>query len=199
MPADQEDPRGAPPSDHDAQETPPGASASSSGLGADHLRLLFDHMLEGYAYCRMISDERRQPDDFVYIDVNPAFGELTGLHDVVGKRVTEIIPDIKETNPEVLATYDRVTRTGQPERFEVDLAQLGIVLNVSVFRPEPDHFVAVFEDVTERVRAEKKVEELVRFLEYRVEQRSHDLAEALRIVNRPPGGDTTPGVSGQDR
>jgi PAS domain S-box-containing protein len=164
---------------------------AGSGTDAEHLRLLFDNMLEGYAYCRIILDDTGQPDDFVYVDVNRAFSRLTGLADVVGKRVTEVIPDIKDSNPEVLETYGRVARTGEPEQFEVDLEQLGIVLNISVFRPEPDHFVAVFEDITERRRAEKRLEDLVRFLEIRVEQRTNDLAEALRILNRPARGDTS--------
>lgn len=179
-------------SDHDRSEalsdqktsaTLSGARTSGSGADVTRLQLLFENMLEGYAYCRMIFDDSGQPDDFVYVDVNPAFERLTALSDVVGKRVTEVIPDIKDSNPEVLATYGRVTRSGEPERFEVDLKQLGIVLNISVFRPEPNHFVAVFEDVTERRRAEQKLEDVVRFLEVRVQQRTDDLAEALRILH----------------
>jgi len=95
--------------------------------------------------------------------------------------------------------YGRVVRTGEPERFEANLDQLGVILNISVFRPEPGHFVAVFENITERKRAEQQVEALLRFLEYRVEQRTNDLAEAMRLVERaaerepkaPPGKPTT--------
>jgi PAS domain-containing protein len=148
------------------------------------LRLLFDHMLEGYAYCRMLYDADGNPDDFVYVDVNGAFGTLTGLSDVVGKHVTEVIPGIKDTNPELFETYGRVARTGEPEQFEVDVEQLGIVLKISVFQPEPDYFVAVFDNITDRKRAEHEIEELNRFLELRVEQRTSDLAEALRL--HPP-------------
>jgi PAS domain-containing protein len=154
------------------------------------LRLLFDHMLEGYAYCRMLYDADGNPDDFVYVDVNGAFGTLTGLSDVVGKRVTEVIPGIKDTNPELFETYGRVARTGLPEQFEVEVEQLGIVLKISVFQPEPDYFVAVFDNITDRKRAEHQLEELNRFLELRVEQRTSDLAEALGL-HRPeqPGSD----------
>lgn len=154
----------------------------------EHLRLLFEHMLEGYAYCRIMFDAEGRPDDFAYVDVNPAFGRLTGLTDVEGKRVTEVIPGIRESNPEVFDIYGRVTKTGVPERFETQLDQLGVVLSISVFKPEEGHFVAVFEDVTERRRAERKLEELVKFLEYRVEERTNDLAEALGLIDRTREG-----------
>lgn len=185
---------GIPPGEADTGAVGPGVSASGRITDTERLRLLFDNMLEGYAYCRMIFDDQGQPDDFVYIDVNRAFGELTGLSDVVGKRVTQVIPDIKGSNPEVFEIYGRVTRSGESERFELSLDQLGIVLSISVFRPELDHFVAVFEDITERKRAEQKLEELVRFLEYRVEQRTNDLEDALRLLDRAPkgSGDSSP-------
>ncbi len=168
------------------------ASGNRPELGAAYrrLRLLFDHMLEGYAYCRMLYDADGHPEDFVYVDVNGAFGPLTGLSDVVGKHVTDVIPGIKDTNPELFEVYGRVARTGVPEQFEVEVEQLGIVLKISVFQPEPDYFVAVFDNITDRKRAERELEELNRFLELRVEQRTSDLAEALGL-DRPeqPGPD----------
>ena len=90
-------------------------------------RLLFQNMLDGFAYCRMLFDEHGRPDDFVYLDVNSAFGRLTGLHDVIGRRVTEIIPNIREAHPELLEMYGRVARTGQPERLDINFQPLGIV------------------------------------------------------------------------
>ena len=69
-----------------------------------HYHSLFENMIDGYAYCRMIFDND-QPQDFVYLSVNKSFETLTGLKDVTGKRVTEVIPGIKETNPELIETY----------------------------------------------------------------------------------------------
>ena len=42
-------------------------------------RSLFENMLEGYAYCRMLFDEHGRPVDFVYLEVNDSFERLTGL------------------------------------------------------------------------------------------------------------------------
>jgi PAS domain S-box-containing protein len=112
--------------------------------------LLFENLLDGFAYCRMIFDDLQRPRDFVYVRVNSAFGKLTGLENVAGRRVTEVIPGIEKSNPELFEIYGRVVTTGQPEKFEMYLDPLKSWLSVSVYRPEPGHFVAVFDNVTER-------------------------------------------------
>ena len=66
-------------------------------------------MRNGYAYCQMLFEGDR-PVDFVYLAVNPAFGTLTGLRNVAGRRVTEVIPGIRETGPELFEIYGRVAQ-----------------------------------------------------------------------------------------
>ncbi len=119
----------------------------------ERYRSLFDNMLEGFAYCRMLFEDG-SARDFVYLQVNPAFEVLTGLRDVVGKKVSDVLPGIRESNPEVFEIYGRVARTGRPERFETFVPQLGIWLSIAVFCPEPECFVAVFDNVSEGKRAE---------------------------------------------
>jgi PAS domain S-box-containing protein len=116
-------------------------------------RSLFENMLDGYAYCRMIYEDG-VPADFVYLDVNTAFERLTGLADVVGRKVSEVIPGVRENNPELFEIYGRVAQGGPPESFEVHIEALDIWLSVSAYSPRADHFVAVFENVSERRRAE---------------------------------------------
>ncbi len=118
-------------------------------------RSLFENMLDGFAYCEMIFDDQSHPTDFVYLGVNNAFESLTGLKNVVGKRFTEVIPGVKESHPEVFETYGRVALTGQPERFEIDFTPLGRWFWISVYSPRKNHFVAVFENITDRKRSEE--------------------------------------------
>jgi PAS domain S-box-containing protein len=122
--------------------------------GEVRLRLLFEHMMEGCALCKMIYEAGR-PVDLIYLDVNQAFEKLTHLKDVVGRRITEVIPSIGTTNPELLEAYGRVAKSGKPERLETHVEQLGIWLSISVYSPWPEHFVAVFENITERKTAER--------------------------------------------
>lgn len=120
----------------------------------ERYRSLFENMREGFAYCRLLY-ENDEPKDFVYLDVNAAFETLTGLRDVVGKKVTEAIPGIRESNPELFETYDRVARTGQSESIEVYLEPLGAWLAVSVYSSEREHFIAVFDNITARKQAQE--------------------------------------------
>jgi PAS domain S-box-containing protein len=141
------------PDEHDRRLTAERALRESE----TRYRLLFKNMLDGFAYCRMVFDENERPVDFVYLDVNDAFERLTGLRDVVGKPVSEVIPRLRETEPELLETYGRVARTGRPERLEVHFRPLALWLAISVYSPRRDHFVAVFDNITERKRAEESL------------------------------------------
>ncbi len=114
-------------------------------------------MLNGFAFCRMIFEQNR-PQDFIYLSINgDAFSKLTGLKDVIGKRVTEVIPGIKQSDPELFDIYGRVALSGIPERCEIYVEALQQWFSISVYSPKKDHFVAVFDVITERKRAEEAI------------------------------------------
>ncbi len=119
-----------------------------------YFRSLFANMLEGCAHCRMLFVDGA-PEDFVYLEVNAAFERLTGLKDVIGRKVSEVIPTLKHDNPELFAIYGRVALTGRSEKFETHVAALGIWFSVTVYCPKHEHFVAVFDNITERKQAEE--------------------------------------------
>jgi PAS domain S-box-containing protein len=122
---------------------------------------LFDSLLEGVAHCEMLFDEDGNAIDWRYLDVNPAFPRITGLDGIRGKLVSEAIPGISETNPELFRIYGDVAKTGLPAEFEtfVPLLARGQWLHVGVTRPAPGQFVALFNDITERREAEIAIQE----------------------------------------
>lgn len=126
-------------------------------------RSLFENMNEGFAYCRMIY-ENEKPVDFVYLSTNPKFNYLTGLKDVEGKRVSEVIPGIQKDNPELFDIYGRVSLGGAPESFETFVPSLNDWFSISVYSPRTHHFVAVFNIITEKKQTELSLQKNERFL-----------------------------------
>jgi PAS domain S-box-containing protein len=139
-------------------------------------RSLFENMLNGFAYCRMLF-ENGHPIDFVYLNVNEAFETLTGLKNVTGKRVTEVIPGITQSDPGLIETYGRVALTGKPERFETYVEALKQWFSISVYSPEKEYFVAVFDVITERKQAEEELHNHRERLEELVIKRTQELED----------------------
>jgi PAS domain S-box-containing protein len=70
--------------------------------------------------------------------------------DVVGKKVSEVLPGVWKAHPELLELCGRVVTTGRPERIEIHLEPLARWLTLSVYKPNPGHFVAVFDNIRTR-------------------------------------------------
>jgi PAS domain S-box-containing protein len=157
---------------------------------------LFENMIDGYAYCHMIFENGR-PHDYVYINVNAAYEKLTGLKNVIGKSATEVIPGIKKSNPELFEIYGRVALVGTSERFEIYSPPLAKWLSISVYCPQKEYFVVVFENITDRIQAKEEIQKLNDGLVQRTDQAeqlnreleafsysvSHDLKAPLRSVS----------------
>jgi diguanylate cyclase (GGDEF)-like protein/PAS domain S-box-containing protein len=159
-----------------------GQAQDATAEGERRYRSLFENMLEGFAYCKMLFDDRGRPIDFVYLDVNGAFGELTGLKNVLGKRFTEVIPGEKDSQPELFERYGRVVLTGKTERFEIEIKALGMWFSVSAHGAGKGCFVATFDNITER----KRIEQALR----QAEEKFRAIFEgaAIGIFQSTPGG-----------
>jgi len=146
-------------------------------------RSLFENMLNGFAHCKILLDYNEQPVDFVYLGVNDAFEKLTGLkkEKVLGKKVTEAIPGIKELHPELFDIYGKVALTGKEDRFDIHFKPLDIWLSIFVYSPQKGYFVTVFENITERKRA---VEALRSSRDY-LERLTNSMWDAVFSVKMP--------------
>jgi len=129
-------------------------------------RNLSSYMQHGYAYYRMITDEDNHVD-FIYEEVNESYAKLTGLRNVIGKRMTETRPGLAKSNPLFIEKYARVAQTGIPDKFEIFIEQDNHWYDVSLFSPKIGYVLSMFDDVTQRKQSEetlKKSEERFRRL-----------------------------------
>ncbi len=118
-------------------------------------RLLTEHAVLGVAVHEIVLDASGRPVDYVFVSVNPAFETHTGLKaaDVLGRRVTEVLPGIEKTP--FIETYGRVVLSGEPVCFEQYSEPLDRHFLVAAHSIAEGRFATVFTDITERKRAEE--------------------------------------------
>jgi PAS domain S-box-containing protein len=121
-------------------------------------RSLFENMIDGIALHRIETDEAGRPVDYTFLEANPVFERLTGLKvgEIVGRTATQVLPGIEQDPADWIGTYGRVALTGEEKRFEQYSAPLGRWYYVTAYSPAPRHFATIFEDITDRKRAEER-------------------------------------------
>ena len=117
-------------------------------------RSLFDNMAEGFALHEIITGPDGKPLDYRFLEVNPAFENLTGLsrETVIGRTARELIPGVEEFWIEI---YGSVALEGTPVHAENYAAPLNRWYEVFAYRTAPRQFAVVFADITDRKRAER--------------------------------------------
>jgi PAS domain S-box-containing protein len=142
-------------------------------------RRLFESLPVALVHGMMVYDETGKPDDYIYLETNEAFSDLTGFVNVTGKRVTEVIPGIKGMNPELFEIIGRVAKTGKPEKFEFNFKPLGKWNNVTVYSMEKNYFTAIFDDFTDKKRIEEALQQVNKKLNLLSSITRHDINNKL--------------------
>jgi signal transduction histidine kinase len=119
-------------------------------VSEERYRALFNSIDAGFAVVEMMFDDSGAAVDARYLQVNPAFGRQTGLVDVEGQTLHELVPGIEAVWVEV---YGSVALTGTPVRMERFSAALRRWFDIYVFRlgaPQARQVAVLFTDTTER-------------------------------------------------
>lgn len=131
--------------------------AKALSVDRKHFNLFYERMMDGFAYHKIIVDTTGKPIDYVFLEVNKAFEKMTGLKKeaIIGKKVTEVLKGIENDPADWIGRYGKVALTCEPAQFENYAAALDKWYKVSAYCPEKGYFVTLFEDITERKKAEE--------------------------------------------
>lgn len=116
----------------------------------ERYRELFESMTEGFCVIERVDTDPGEPVDFRYVEANPAFAEQSGIGDVVGQTMREVIPGEAS---EWIEIYDTVLQTGEARRFERELVADGRTLELYAFQVgdgTEERVGVIFQDITER-------------------------------------------------
>ncbi|URD52427.1 ATP-binding protein [Chroococcidiopsis sp. CCNUC1] len=141
-------------------------------------RSLFTSIDEGYALCEVMYDENEKPVDLRYLEVNPAFEQLSGLENAVGKTAVELNPILESF---WLEAIDRVIQTGVATRVEDYAEGLNRWIDIYFSRVGGEgsrQIAVVFNDITDRKRTEAQLRRAAEMDAFRVK-----LSDALRSLS----------------
>jgi PAS domain S-box-containing protein len=144
--------------------------------------MLFDSLDAGFCVIEMIYDADGQPCDYRFLEGNRAFERQTGLKDAMGRTVREQVPEHEQHWFDI---YGRVADTGEPTRFIEEARALGRWYEVFAFRvggQESRRVGVLFYDITERVKAERALQEEARRKDEFLATLAHELRNPLAPI-----------------
>jgi GAF domain-containing protein len=144
----------------------------------DWYRTLFSAMDQGFCIIEKVHTVAGEPSDYRYIAANPAFERHTGLRDPIGKTILQLVPSAELS---IMDRYDRVVRTGKPERFEDFVSALNLWIEAEAFPTrKPSQIAVLFSNVTTRKDAEAALQENAKRQAFLL-----TLSDALRPLSDP--------------
>ena len=140
-------------------------------------RELFDNMRSGVAVYEAID----QGKDFIFKNLNKAGEQIDCIkrEDIIGKRVTEVFPGVKEFG--LFALLQRVFTTGKPEHHPISLYKDERIVGWRenyVYKLPAGEIVTVYDDVTQRKKSEEALRESEESLRLTLENASVGIGTA---------------------
>ncbi|TXT64115.1 MAG: putative Signal transduction histidine kinase [Promethearchaeota archaeon] len=123
---------------------------------------LFNYMSSGCAIYKAINNG----ENFIFKDLNYSSEKIEKInkHELLGKKVTEVFPGIKEFG--LFEVFQDVWRTGKPQKHPISKYKDNRITGWRenyVYKLPSGEIVAIYNDVTEKKQSEQKLENSERF------------------------------------
>jgi len=117
----------------------------------DQYHLLMENLPDGFAYHKMVLDSSRKPLDYVFLEVNSSFEAIIGhpRENIIGKKMTEILPLVKGIKLDLLNVFDQVAATGQSIHFQQYFDLQDRWYEITAYSDQPGYLAVFFHDITE--------------------------------------------------
>ena len=151
----------------------------------ERYRALFTAIDQGFALIELQFDATGKAVDYIFLEVNPAFSKHTGVANPVGKRITEVMPEVEDY---WLQTYGKVALTGEPVRFMNETKSLGRWFESYAARLGGDDSRVVallFSDITNRKNADDDLRRLADELAESDRRKTEFLATLAHELRNP--------------
>jgi PAS domain S-box-containing protein len=116
----------------------------------DFYKKLIEAAPFGYALHKIVLDTQGKPVDYIFLEANAAFEELTGLKagDIINRKATDVLPGIRQDSFDWIGLYGEVALGGQSREFEQFSGMLNRWYKVHAQSPEKHYFSTIFSDVS---------------------------------------------------
>ena len=120
---------------------------------------MFDKMINGFIAMEPVYNSRNEIEEVIFTEVNPSFERITGLQksEIIGRTWQ----DVFRYKHRYLKEYQEVLNTDQLFEKEVYNPSLKMYFKCSTYKINNNKIGAVFEDITEKKRAEDELQEMV--------------------------------------
>ncbi|MBN1971791.1 MAG: PAS domain S-box protein [Candidatus Delongbacteria bacterium] len=128
-------------------------------MNIDYKKLVGEAVF-AFAHHKMIYDENNLPIDYIFIEANRSFENMTGLDFSVikGKRVTEVMPGIEKVKPNWIEIYGELSLTLGQKVFIRYSEELNKWFKIQAYSFERDFFSTIFIDITDEVKKSEELE-----------------------------------------
>lgn len=118
---------------------------------------LFQNLSEGFVHCKIITNSKNQPIDWIYLDVNPAYQKInnTKASDIIGKKVSEVFPELLNDDFGWAQKFGETALHGKNQIIEGYVPSLKKHFFLKIFSPKKGEFAVTISDFTELKNKEK--------------------------------------------
>jgi diguanylate cyclase (GGDEF)-like protein/PAS domain S-box-containing protein/putative nucleotidyltransferase with HDIG domain len=136
-------------------------------MNEDFFRELMEELPTAFTYNKILLDENGVPCDWEIAEVNSAYAVMVGknIREIVGRRITEILPDIRNSGFDWIGLFGDIALQGGKKELKQLYEPFNKWYKITVYSTEKYHFVTLAYDITKEMNQLTEMERLIEISE----------------------------------